>query len=62
MPQEGIYVAALAGGLQNAMLTTITGFVRSTHVTGTWTDIGLLLGQAWPDKMEDAAHWRGCTS
>ena len=55
--QEGIYVAALAGGLQNAMLTTITGFVRSTHVTGTWTDIGLLLGQAYPDKMSDHAHW-----
>ena len=28
-----------------AMLTTITGFVRSTHMTGTVTDIGLLLGQ-----------------
>lgn len=54
---EGIYVAALGAGLQNAMLTTITGFVRSTHVTGTWTDIGLLLGQAFPDKMGDRAHW-----
>eukprot|EP00227_Mantoniella_beaufortii_P002758 CAMPEP_0197617098 /NCGR_PEP_ID=MMETSP1326-20131121/60862_1 /TAXON_ID=1155430 /ORGANISM="Genus nov. species nov., Strain RCC2288" /LENGTH=232 /DNA_ID=CAMNT_0043185987 /DNA_START=229 /DNA_END=923 /DNA_ORIENTATION=- len=52
-----IYVAGFAGGVQNAMITTITGFVRSTHTTGTITDIGLLLGQAWPNNWDNAAHW-----
>ena len=51
------YVAALTSGFQNAMLTTITGFMRSTHMTGTVTDVGLLCGQAYPDKMKDKAHW-----
>ena len=53
----GAYVAAYAAGLQNGMLTTITGFLRTTHVTGTVTDVGLLVGQAYPTKWNDSAHW-----
>ncbi len=37
----------LACGLQNAMATTYSGaVVRTTHLTGTITDIGLILGNA----------------
>ena len=38
---------SLACGLQNSMCTTFSGAViRTTHVTGILTDIGLILGQA----------------
>eukprot|EP01119_Soliformovum_irregulare_P007796 TRINITY_DN2028_c0_g1_i3.p1 TRINITY_DN2028_c0_g1~~TRINITY_DN2028_c0_g1_i3.p1 ORF type:complete len:349 (-),score=79.76 TRINITY_DN2028_c0_g1_i3:265-1155(-) len=37
---------AIASGMQNAMCTTFSGAViRTTHTTGTSTDIGLILGQ-----------------
>ncbi len=45
--QVGAYFVALACGLQNGMCTTFSGAViRTTHVTGILTDIGLILGQA----------------
>lgn len=56
-PCAAPYMAAMTSGFQNAMLTTITGFMRTTHMTGTVTDVGLLVGQAYPTKMQDAAHW-----
>lgn len=41
----GDYFVAAASGLQNAMATTYSGAVlRTTHVTGIVTDLGLLLG------------------
>jgi uncharacterized membrane protein YoaK (UPF0700 family) len=41
----GNYFASMACGLQNAMVTTFSGaIVRTTHVTGLLTDIGLMLG------------------
>ena len=36
-----IGIAALAMGLQNATITEISGVVRTTHVTGVITDLGL---------------------
>ncbi len=43
----GAYLVSLACGLQNGMCTTFSGAViRTTHVTGIITDIGLILGQA----------------
>jgi len=40
------YVAAMACGLQNAMATTYSGAViRTTHVTGIVTDLGIAVGQ-----------------
>lgn len=43
---SGLYVAATACGLQNAMATTYSGAViRTTHLSGMVTDLGLLLGQ-----------------
>ena len=41
----GHYLAAAACGLQNAMTSTYSGaVVRTTHVTGLFTDLGIMLG------------------
>ncbi|WP_070969312.1 YoaK family protein [Vibrio sonorensis] len=41
----GQYFASAACGLQNAMITSYSGaVVRTTHLTGIMTDIGLMLG------------------
>ena len=41
----GHYLASAACGLQNAMVTTYSGaIVRTTHVTGIFTDLGMMLG------------------
>ncbi len=41
----GLYVAACACGLQNAMVSTYSGAtVRTTHVSGMFTDLGIYLG------------------
>lgn len=45
--QLGAYLISFACGLQNGMCTTFSGAViRTTHMTGILTDIGLILGQA----------------
>lgn len=41
----GHYLASAACGLQNALATTFSGaVVRTTHVTGIFTDLGIMLG------------------
>lgn len=43
----GIYSASCACGLQNAMVSTYSGaVVRTTHLSGMFTDLGIFLGQA----------------
>ncbi|HJR72078.1 MAG TPA: YoaK family protein [Luteimonas sp.] len=43
----GALLAAMACGLQNAMATTYSGaLVRTTHVSGMFTDLGIGLGHA----------------
>lgn len=43
----GHFLASAACGLQNALATTYSGaIVRTTHVTGIFTDLGLMLGAA----------------
>jgi uncharacterized membrane protein YoaK (UPF0700 family) len=43
----GPILAAVAIGLQNAMATTYSGaLVRTSHVSGMFTDLGLMLGHA----------------
>lgn len=43
----GAYLATMACGLQNAMATTYSGAViRTTHVTGIITDLGIAMGLA----------------
>ena len=42
---SGAYLAACACGLQNAMVSTYSGaVVRTTHVSGMFTDLGIFLG------------------
>jgi uncharacterized membrane protein YoaK (UPF0700 family) len=42
----GSLFAAMACGIQNGMVTSYSGaIIRTTHVTGTWTDAGLYLGR-----------------
>lgn len=41
----GIYAASCACGLQNAMVSTYSGaVVRTTHLSGMFTDLGIFLG------------------
>lgn len=41
----GHYLASAACGLQNAMVTTYSGaIIRTTHVSGIFTDLGVMLG------------------
>ena len=43
----GMYAAACAMGLQNAMVSTYSGaVVRTTHVSGMFTDLGISLGHS----------------
>ncbi|KFN41175.1 YoaK family protein [Arenimonas oryziterrae] len=43
----GALCAAMACGLQNAMATTYSGaIVRTSHVSGMFTDLGIMLGHA----------------
>lgn len=43
----GLYFASCACGLQNAMVSTFSGTViRTTHVSGMFTDLGVFLGHA----------------
>jgi len=41
----GLYLASMAVGLQNGMVTTYSGtLIRTTHVTGFFTDLGVYIG------------------
>jgi len=42
---SGAWAAAMACGLQNAMVTTYSGaIIRTTHMTGVTTDLGIAMG------------------
>ncbi len=48
----GHYFASAACGLQNALATTYSGaIIRTTHITGIVTDLGIMLG-AWLRKQK----------
>ena len=54
--RSGDYLATMAAGLQNAMATTYSGAViRTTHVTGIVTDLGIAMGLA---ARREAVDWR----
>lgn len=57
----GIYAASCACGLQNAMMSTYSGAViRTTHVSGMFTDLGIFLGHRLRGLPVDARRWRLC--
>ena len=53
-----LYFAAMGSGLQNGLTTKYSGNVlRTTHMTGTATDLGILLGRWW-GRGESKEFWR----
>ena len=51
---NGHYLASAACGLQNALATTYSGAViRTTHVTGVFTDLGIMLGSKLRGEVFD---------
>ncbi len=57
----GMYAAACAMGLQNAMVSTYSGaVVRTTHVSGMFTDLGIFLGHSLRGLPVDARRLRLC--
>ena len=56
-----MYAAACACGLQNAMVSTYSGaVVRTTHVSGMFTDLGIFLGHALRGLPVDSRRLRLC--
>jgi uncharacterized membrane protein YoaK (UPF0700 family) len=52
------YLLALACGLQNGMATSYSGaVVRTSHMTGIVTDLGIMVGQ-WVRHRQPVAWWR----
>src|SRR6478735_1476321 len=57
----GIYSAACACGLQNAMVSTYSGaVVRTTHLSGMFTDLGIAIGHALRGLPVDTKRLRLC--
>jgi len=57
----GIYAASCACGLQNAMVSTYSGaVVRTTHLSGMFTDLGIFLGHALRGLPVDTRRLRLC--
>ena len=55
------YVASCACGLQNAMVSTYSGaVVRTTHLSGMFTDLGIFLGHALRGIPVDARRLKLC--
>lgn len=55
----GIYLLAVCAGLQNAMVTTFSGAaIRTTHVSGMFTDLGIYLGHRLRGVAADARRLR----
>ncbi len=57
----GTYLASGACGLQNAMVSTYSGAViRTTHLTGMFTDLGIFLGHALRGLPVEVQRLRLC--
>jgi uncharacterized membrane protein YoaK (UPF0700 family) len=57
----GLYLASMAAGLQNGMVSTYSGMVfRTTHVSGMFTDLGTYIGQRLRGLAVDTLRVRVC--
>jgi uncharacterized membrane protein YoaK (UPF0700 family) len=57
----GLYLASCACGLQNAMVSTYSGtVVRTTHISGMFTDLGIFLGHFLRGLPIDPLRLRLC--
>jgi uncharacterized membrane protein YoaK (UPF0700 family) len=53
--QNGHYFASAACGLQNAITTTFSGaIIRTTHLSGLFTDLGVMLGLRLRGQKQDS--------
>lgn len=53
---SGHYSASAACGLQNSLTTSYSGsMIRTTHLTGTFTDIGIILGEVIRGNKQNQA-------
>ncbi|MFK2876444.1 YoaK family protein [Rhodanobacter hydrolyticus] len=58
---SGLYLASAAVGLQNGMVSAYSGMViRTTHVTGIFTDMGIYLGHLLRGLPVDRLRLRVC--
>jgi uncharacterized membrane protein YoaK (UPF0700 family) len=58
---SGVYLASCACGLQNAMVSTYSGaLVRTTHLSGMFTDLGIFLGHWLRGLPVDERRLRLC--
>jgi uncharacterized membrane protein YoaK (UPF0700 family) len=59
----GMYAAACACGIQNAMVSTYSGaIVRTTHLSGMFTDLGIFLGHYARALPVDVRRLRLCVT
>ncbi|EDY21758.1 protein of unknown function DUF1275 [Chthoniobacter flavus Ellin428] len=57
----GLYCASCACGLQNAMVSTYSGtVVRTTHLSGMFTDLGIFVGHSLRGLPVDVKRMRLC--
>lgn len=57
----GLYLASMACGLQNAMVSTYSGAtLRTTHLSGIFTDLGIYLGQRLRGLSVDTLRIQVC--
>jgi len=57
----GVFLTCAAAGLQNGMVTAFSGsVVRTTHLSGLFTDLGLLAGQRLRGLPPDVRRWKLC--
>ncbi|MCX7514945.1 YoaK family protein [Frateuria hangzhouensis] len=57
----GLWLASMACGLQNGMVSTYSGMVfRTTHVSGMFTDLGIYLGHRLRGLEVDSLRVRVC--
>jgi uncharacterized membrane protein YoaK (UPF0700 family) len=59
----GIFLTCAAMGLQNALVSAFSGsLIRSTHLSGLFTDLGILTGQALRGLPTEPRRWKLCGS
>lgn len=59
----GVFLTCAATGLQNALVSAFSGsLIRSTHLSGLFTDLGILTGQALRGLPTEPRRWKLCGS
>lgn len=59
----GVFLTCAATGLQNALVSAFSGsLIRSTHLSGLFTDLGILTGQALRGLPTEPRRWKLCFS